>query len=228
MIGDIFKALAQIFDRRFRRVVFRSIGLAILLLAGFIWGGSWLIDFLLPLDVNLPFIGQITIDNGSGWVSGGILTLIALFAILPVSAVIVGVFLEEIAGAVEAKSYSHLPPARDIPTGEVIREILSFLVLIIVVNALALVIYVAISFLAPIVFWLANGLLIGREYFHLIAIRRLPRKEAAALRRSARLGNWFMGVLIAIPLSIPILGLIVPVLGVAIFTHRFHRLTKNT
>jgi uncharacterized protein involved in cysteine biosynthesis len=37
---------------------------------------------------------------------------------------------------------------------------------------------------------------------------------------------WLAGALMAAPLSIPLLGLVIPVLGVATFTHMHHRLTR--
>jgi uncharacterized protein involved in cysteine biosynthesis len=37
---------------------------------------------------------------------------------------------------------------------------------------------------------------------------------------------WLAGSLMAVPLSIPLLNLIVPVVGVATYTHMFHRLNR--
>jgi CysZ protein len=66
--------------------------------------------------------------------------------------------------------------------------------------------------------------LLGREYFTLVAQRRLPGPEVAALRRRNRLAIWAAGVLMAVPLTLPLANLVVPVLGAATFTHLFHRL----
>ena len=41
----------------------------------------------------------------------------------------------------------------------------------------------AVPPLAPFVFWIVNGFLLGREYFQLVAMRRVDRADAAALRR---------------------------------------------
>ena len=228
LIGDFTKALAQMLDRRFRRVLLRSIALTVLLLVAFVWGSMKVLDLLLPMQFALPFIGAVSVPEISGWIAGGILTLLSLFAIIPVSMVVIGAFLEQIADAVEAKHYPDLPKARDVPTSEIAWEVVRFILLIVVVNALALVIYLSVAVAAPFVFWIVNGLLLGREYFQLVAIRRLPRPQADALRRSNRIGNWITGTLLAIPLSIPVLGLLVPIFGVAVFTHRFHRLAGRT
>ena len=72
-----------------------------------------------------------------------------------------------------------------------------------------------------------NGYLLGREYFMLVASRRLGRDGARAMRKAYSLRIWAAGVLMAAPLSIPLINLAIPVLGVATFTHMFHRLNRQ-
>ena len=96
--------------------------------------------------------------------------------------------------------------------------------MILVANLAALVIYFLSFAAAPLIFWAINGILIGREYFQQVALRRLDPADAAALRKSNRARIWFAGTLMAIPLSFPIVNLLVPIIGVATFTHQFHRL----
>jgi CysZ protein len=79
-------------------------------------------------------------------------------------------------------------------------------------------------FLAPFIFWAANGYLLGREYFQVAAMRRMSRSDATRLFQRHRGAICFSGILIAIPLSIPLVGLFIPVLGAATFTHQFERL----
>jgi uncharacterized protein involved in cysteine biosynthesis len=228
IFNDFLKALGQIDDRKFRGVLLRSLGLTILLLAAFSYGIGWLLAWLLPDKLTLPWIGDITfLDNlGSGLGIGAGLIL-SIFLMIPIASVFIGVFLDEIAAAVEAKHYPHLPA---IPKGsirEAIGDSLRFFGLLIGVNLLALVLYLLFAPLAPVIFWLVNGLLLGREYFQLVAMRRLGAQKANALRRKNWLAIWAAGVLMAVPLTIPILNLIVPILGVATFTHQFHRLNKS-
>ena len=78
----------------------------------------------------------------------------------------------------------------------------------------------------PLVFWALNGFLLGREYFSLVALRRLPPSEVKAMCRRNRWTLWAAGTLMAAPLSIPILNLVIPVLGVATFTHLYHKLAN--
>lgn len=104
---------------------------------------------------------------------------------------------------------------------------LKFFGLLIVVNLLAIVIYLLSTVLAPVIFWIVNGILLGREYFQLVAMRRLGRKGANALRKKHRPTIWLAGFLMAVPLSMPLVNLFIPVLGVAVFTHIFHKLNKS-
>ena len=76
-------------------------------------------------------------------------------------------------------------------------------------------------------FWGLNGFLLGREYFTLVAMRRLGPAGAKALRSRHAGRVWLAGTLMAIPLSIPLVNLLVPVLGAASFTHLFHRLNRS-
>ena len=81
--------------------------------------------------------------------------------------------------------------------------------------------------LAPVIFWLVNGFLLGREYFQLVAARRIGRERAAELGRRYFWRVWATGTAMAIPLSVPVLNLVVPILGVAVFTHQYHRLAGD-
>jgi CysZ protein len=73
-------------------------------------------------------------------------------------------------------------------------------------------------------FWMVNGYLLGREYFQMIAMRRMGKSEAKAARKRHRWAILAAGTLMAAPLSIPLINLLIPVLGVATFTHLYHRL----
>ena len=100
-------------------------------------------------------------------------------------------------------------------------------ILVVLVNAVALAVYLTLPPLAPFVFWLVNGFLLGREYFGLVATRRLGRAGAMRLARENRGRIWLAGTAMAVPLSVPVLNLLVPIVGVAVFTHQFHRLARG-
>ena len=98
--------------------------------------------------------------------------------------------------------------------------------LLIVANLFALILYAIFPPFAPLIFWGLNGFLLGREYFQLVAIRRMDRPTAKAMFRANLPQIWFAGSLMAVPLSIPLINLLVPILGAATFTHLFHRIYR--
>jgi uncharacterized protein involved in cysteine biosynthesis len=55
----------------------------------------------------------------------------------------------------------------------------------------------------------------------------MGRQEAGKSFRSNLITIWIAGALMAVPLSIPLLNLVVPILGVATFTHIYHRLNSS-
>lgn len=224
LIGDIALALSQMGDRRFLWVLLKSVGLTVLVLVGLSWGAGWLAS-MIPTDLGEWWlVGQVTLpSSGLQGLAVGAVILASVFLMIPVAAVVIGFFLEDIAEAVEARHYPHLPPAS--PPGHLanLLNALRFFVVVVVANLLALILYLLSGPLAPVIFYLVNGYLLGREYFELVAARRMPLREAVALRRRNRLRVWLAGILMAIPLTIPIMNLFVPVLGVATMTHQFHR-----
>ena len=97
--------------------------------------------------------------------------------------------------------------------------------MLIVANLLALILYAIFSPAALFIFWGLNGFLLGREYFQLAAMRRVGREGAKALRKQHAGTIWLAGVLMAMPLSVPLINLLIPIMGAATFTHLFHQLT---
>ncbi len=227
MIADVLRAIGQMGDGRFRAVLALGVGLSLALLVGFsvllVWFAQWLVG---PV-VILPWIGEVTwLDNAAGLVTVPFVLVASVFLMVPVASAFTGLFLDRIAQAVEDKHYPGLPPARAQGWGEMMKESAGFLSLVVVVNALALVVYIFSTVLAPFVFWAVNGFLLGREYAQMVAARRMEAPQARAFRRKHGLQIWATGVLMAVPLSIPVVNLLVPVLGAATFTHLFHRLSR--
>lgn len=225
LLGDFQKSVAQASDGRFWGVLGKALALTVALLVGVSIAFAWFLGLLLPDTVTLPWLGEVTfLDNLATLAAIPLLLIGSVFLMIPVAAAFVGIFLDEISGAVEARHYPHVPPVKPLPISEAILDALRFAGVFVLVNGVALIIYFVFAPLAPVIFWIVNGYLLGREYFLQVALRRLPRKEAYALRTRHRFRIWMAGILMAIPLTVPILNLIVPILGVATFTHQFHRL----
>ncbi|KAA2312371.1 hypothetical protein DL237_17260 [Pseudooceanicola sediminis] len=226
--GAFARALGQVFDPRFRRVLFLGLGLTIGLLVAVTAALMWVLGWAVGDSVTLPFVGPVTWLNDLASASGFLVMMLAsVFLMIPVSSGIMGFFLEEVADAVEEEHYPALPPAQGVPFIETLMDTLGFTGVIIVANLLALILYLIFAPLAPFIFWGMNGFLLGREYFTLAAMRRVGRDGAQVLRRRHAGTIWFAGTLMAIPLSVPILNLVVPILGAATFTHIYHGLARR-
>lgn len=216
-------ALGQLSDSRFRRVLLLGVGLALALLIGASAGFVWLVSGMVGDDMTLPFIGEVRwLNDLLSWGSALLLAVLSIFLMIPVSSAITSMFLDTVAQAVEDTHYPRLPPATPVPFADALRDTINFLGVLIAVNLIALVLYLVFAPFAPIIFWGVNGFLLGREYFTMAAIRRVGRVQAKVLRRQNMIMIWIAGTLMAIPLTIPLLNLVIPVIGAATFTHLFH------
>ena len=227
MIGDFLKAVAQAGNPRFRGTLLRGVGLTVLLLVAVYFGFFWLVGWLLPDTVPIPWIGEVGwLDDAASW--GTVLLLLAasVFLMVPVASAFTGFFLDDVTDAVEARHYAYLMQAPRLTLTQSLAEALAFFGVIVAGNLLALIVYVAVPPIAPFVFVGLNGYLLGREYFDLIARRRLGRDGARRMRRRHGVQIWVAGMLMAAPLAVPLVNLLIPVLGAATFTHLFHRLNR--
>jgi len=228
ILTDFLKAVGQLPDPRFRRVLGLGIMLTIALLVGSYALILWGIEALTGDGVTVPGVdGPVTwVGDLLGWGSLGIMILLSIFLMVPVASAITSLFLDDVAQAVEDKHYRHLAPIPRVPFFDGLRDTVNFLGVLIGANTLAIFAYFMLPFLAPFIFYTLNGYLLGREYFQLAAMRRLGRAGAKELRQQHTGQIWLAGCLMAVPLSIPLINLVIPILGAATFTHLFHRLRR--
>ena len=226
ILSSFFAALGQIADPRFRRVLWLGIALTVALLVAATSGFVWLIGTLTADLFDVPWVGEITwLDDIVTWGSFFLFLGLSVFLMIPVASAITSMFLDQVAQAVEDRHYPGLPTPRSVPFGDAVIDTLNFLGVLIAANLLALILYVMFPPAAIFIFWGLNGFFLGREYFTLAAMRRMPRAEAKQLRRAHTRTIWLAGTLMAVPLSIPLINLLIPILGAATFTHIFHRVT---
>jgi CysZ protein len=228
LAADFLKAVGQLGDRRFAGVLAKGVGLTVVGLALATWSVVAGLGWLLPDTFSLPWVGEVGfVDEAVSWAAVGLMLVLSVVLMVPVAAAVVGFFLEDIAAAVEARHYPAAGAVTPLSIGVQAADALRFFGVLVAANLVAVVLYFGVPPLAPFVFWAVNGYLLGREYFQLVAMRRLGLEGAAALRRRHGLRLWIAGVLMAVPLSLPVVNLLVPVLGVAVFTHQFHRLAPR-
>ncbi|MHA1599624.1 MAG: EI24 domain-containing protein [Alphaproteobacteria bacterium] len=233
MVSALSLAFRQIGDPAFRRVFVLSVAAALavflVLWALAWWGLAW----------SGEALSQWMLDTGSGGFWTGILewlfgaagifaVLIASFILFPAIMVLAMSFLlEDVVAAVERRHYPNLPPARAQPIGEMVMGALAFAGITVALNLLFLPVYLLLLFVPPLnlfVFYLLNGYLLGREYFELVAVRRMDTAGAKRLRRSHRGRILLVGVVIAFLLTLPLVNLAMPIVATGFMLHIFEGL----
>ncbi|MBT5108233.1 MAG: hypothetical protein HOM25_06105 [Rhodospirillaceae bacterium] len=235
VLDSLFSAIAQLTDPRLRRVVWIGV-LGSLAIFVVLWSALGFLTGALDWT-QIPYIGWLFdwLGDAASWLGGLVFLasiLIVSFILFPaVVTIIVGFFLEEVVGAVEAKHYPGLPPARAQPTAEVLGVTVRFALLVIGVNILALPFYLLLIFLPPmniVLYYLLNGYLVGREYYELVALRRLEPEPARRLRRAHKGRMLFAGVLLVFFMTIPIINFVTPVVAAAFMVHVFQNLPRRS
>ena len=229
ILSAFLRTLGQVGDARFRRVLMLGIVLTLALLVAACAVVFVALQWAFGADVTLPVFGPVTwLGDLLSWTGLFVMLGLSIFLMIPVASAITSMFLEDVADAVEARHYPQAPPARPVPFGEALRDTLNFLGVLIGANIMALFLYAIFSPLTPFIFYGMNGYLLGREYYTLAAMRREGRAGARALLRANGLTVWVAGILMAIPLTVPIMNLFIPILGAAAFTHIYHETRSRT
>ena len=216
MLSAASRALSEIFSPPFRKVMWKSLGLTIGILIILWLALQNVLGWLIEVSAYPWLDTTIAILTGVGLFVG------LAFLIAPITALVAGILTDEIANQVEKTHYPDDPPGRDLSVGESLVDAISFTGVVILVNlvALALLLVPGVNL---IIFFVANGYLLGREYFEAAARRFMGRREARAFRRDNS-GTVFMGgLLIALFLAIPILNLFTPLFAMAFAVHLFKR-----
>ena len=215
----MFSALAAAFgdlgDPRVRGVLWKSLGLALLVLALLAIGLWFLVAWLAHFDIG--WLNKL-VEFAAGF---GVMIL-AWFLFPAAVTSTLGVFLDEVSEAVEERHYPHLPKARPQSWGEIIRQTLAFTAVAVGLNLLLLPFYLLLIWFPPayaVLFYGVNGYLLGREYFEQVAMRRLDPEGARRLRLAHKGRILLAGIAIAFLLTVPILNLIAPVLATAFMSH---------
>jgi CysZ protein len=234
MLDAAVKALSQILSPPMRAILWRSIGLALVLIVVLAIGLqrllSWLATsgegwaeamlgpgFHTPLNV-LAWI--LSIAAGFGVVFG------AVFLMPAITSLVASVFVDDVADQVELEYYPAEQPGVALPLGIAMSEGIKTALLTILVYLVALpfVFFAGAGFIA---FFVATAWLMGREYFELAAMRFRPPAEAKAMRKRHAGIIFIAGLVIAAFVSIPIVNLATPLFGMAFMVHMHKRLSGS-
>ena len=219
MFAALARAFADLSAPPMRRVVGLGLGLTV---ASFIL--LWL-AVALALDRLVRFAWQPL--DWAVQVLGAAGVLVVSWLLFPaVATLIMGLFLDRIAAAVEALDDPALAPPRRRPASEGLAVTLRMMGLSIALNLLALPVYLLAPGANFFVFLSLNGYLFGREYFEVVALRRLDRQAVAAVRRRFGGRVFLGGVVIAGLFLLPLVNLLAPAIATAFMVHVFVRLPE--
>lgn len=213
-VADAAAALRTALSPPFRRALLAILAITL----------AMLVVFSLALHHGLGLI----VMPSSAWlavtlavVEGLGLALASIFLVAPVSALVAGFFVDDLAAKVEQALDPAGPPGVALPIGRALALSLRFaaLSLIVMLAALALLLVPGLNGIA---FLGANTYLAGRQYFEFAALRYRSVEEAAALRRAHPGRIYAAGLCIALLLAVPVLNLLTPLFGTALMV-RVHR-----
>ena len=213
MFSDAVAAFNQIFTPPFRKVLIQSLALTLGVLA-LAWVG---LGRLATTYMTTPWPWLDTLIA----IAAALGLLVGLvFLVAPVSALVAGFYLDELAQTVE-RSIAPDQMGRAPPGGQAMWLALKFTAVSVLVNlfALALLLLPGINLIA---FFGANAYLLGREYFELAALRHRPIEEVRTLRKAHGLYLFVCGLFIAALVAIPVANLLTPLFATA-FMVRVHQ-----
>ena len=225
------KALSQMFSPPFRRVLLKSIGLALVMIVLIGIGLNRLLVFL--ADSGAAWAETATGAHTPWQILAWVLSIAATLGIvtgavflMPAVTAFVGTFfVDEIADEVERSNYPADRPGRALPLWRALIEGIETALLSIAVYLCA-VPFLLVAGLGLVIMFLATAYLLGREYFLLAAMRFRTAEEAKALRRTERGSVFLAGIAIALFVSIPLLNLATPLFAMAMMVHVHKRLSR--
>lgn len=213
MLSAFARALGQLGDGRILRLCAWAVVLALLLFL-LLWGAvAWTLD-----HTHLVAVGWL--DRALDWLGILATPVLAWFLFPTVLSGLLSLFLDATARAVELRHYPDLPPPTGLPFAAALWASLRLLLVLLALNVLLLPLLL-LPPLYPPCWFLINGYLLGREYFELVALRRLQPAAARSLRRRHALESLLAGMATAMLLLVPLVNLLAPVLVTMAMVHLF-------
>jgi len=219
-------SLLNLFAPETRSAFWKVLGLTVLVLIGL-----WFALRGLFISLVFPWVSGFfpEMPDWAGWLSfvflvaAGIGLALALALLLsPVTALIAGLFLDDVAEVIEKRDYPQDVAGKAMPLGPAMASSIKFLGVVIVGNIIALLL-LFIPGVNLVAFFLVNGYLLGREFFEFAAMRFRSPPEARLFRSKHGPTVFLGGLVIALFLAIPIVNLLTPLFAAGMMVH-LHKL----
>jgi CysZ protein len=220
MFASARKAFGMIFEPAFLGVVFRSFLLTLLLFGLAFAAVQYGIQLLPPSPWHWL--------HGAIDIIASLLVIVALlFFGAPVAALFASLFLNGVAKRIEKKYYPDDTTASAAPFLTYLFVGLRLAAEVIVVTVALLPADVMLPGVGSFATLLADGWLLGREFFELVALRHLSRAEADSMRKRHATGILGAGIVIALLSMIPVVNFFAPLFGAAFMVHVFHHYQRQ-
>lgn len=232
MLNAVMLALSQILSPPMRKILWKAIGLALILivvaavalqrlLSWFAVSGEVWLESLLGPGFHTPI-------NILAWIvsiaAGFSILFGAVFLMPAITSLVASVFVDDVAEEVERVHYPAERVGAALPVGRALIEGVKTALLAILIYLIALP-FVFLAGVGFIAFFIATAYILGREYFELAAMRFRPVAEAKAMRKQHAATVFASGLVIAAFVSIPIVNLATPLFGMAFMVHLHKRLS---
>src|SRR5580698_7189935 len=226
MFDAATNAITQMFSPALRAVLWRTIGLSVLLIVA---AGV----ALQRLIVHVVGLGGTSLETTFGPQAHGPLNALAwllsfaagfgiiagsIFLMPAVTAIVGSFYADRIGDEVEREHYPADPPGKALPLPAALWEGLKTALLAVVIYLCAVPLILFAGF-GAVIFFLATAYILGREYFELAAMRFRSPPEAKLLRKRNATTVFLGGLLIAAFVSIPIINLATPLFAMALMVH---------
>lgn len=232
MFAAAAKALSQILSPPMRSILWRSIALALVLIAVLAIGMQRLLNWAATAGgiwaesaVGSDYHTMINILSWILSIAAGLSVLAGAIFLMPaITSLVASVFVDDVADIVEREHYPAERVGVALPFGIAVTEGVKTALLTIMVYLIALP-FVFMAGVGFIAFFIATAWLLGREYFELAAMRFRSPADAKAMRKQHAATVFTAGLFIAAFVSIPIVNLATPLFGMAFMVHLHKRLS---
>ena len=218
MIASTFRAVRDVLSPEFRTILGKAIGLTLLVFIG-VLAALWIgLEALLVLPWGW-------LDEVIAGIASLVLLVVFFFLMAPVTAVFAGLFLDTAADIVEVHHYPEDPRGQPPSAWSSALIGLQFGLLVLAVNIAVLpTVFFGIG---VVIMLMANAYLLGREYFTMVAMRHMPARQAAQLRKANSGRVWAAGLIPAGLSLIPFLSILVPLFSTSYFVHIFKAINRD-
>jgi CysZ protein len=221
MLIALCRAVCALSTPPLRRIVALSLALAVLTFALL-----WLV--VAGVLYNTAFFKWRPLNWLADAMGGAAVLALSWLFFPAVVTLIMSFFFERVAAAVEELDFPGNGPPRRQPIREILGAMLRLTGLTLLLNLLALPAYLLLPGINLFLFLALNGYLLGREYFEVVALRRLDAAATRAARNRFGLRVFLGGVVIATLFALPLVNLVAPVVATAFMLHLFEALCRTS